>query len=652
MSFYLHSPYPSLEGYQQVYSRRGRLDCLPDSLHRVHILNAAPVQPVFRTRTPRPQIIHVASLSDDLYEKELGESRRFLTLLVGKLANSTSGAKRFLRSIIGSGAHAEPTSPTSTIERPLSWVSTGSSDKVLLRRRPRSGVWGDKEEERRSVTDMRLAIHHSVASSLGPSNRTSTSQSQIDITNSSRTSQEQATGTSQLRIPEEKPLASGNGISVSIALAEPILFLQGFEQGDLRANRSTAMLRGSLHLKVQKSAKLKAVSLRFRGQANTNWPEGIPPKKTELEELLVIMSHTWTFFNAQFPDAEAGTGADHVELYKSGQDVVNSKNRSQLNFMSRNPASNSSQNLSSREARRLSLQVTQSRSFGKGESATGGPSVAQRGYRTFQPGDYIYNFELPIDSHLPETINVELGSVRYDLEATIERAGAFKSNLVGSKEVMVVRTPAEGSLEQVEPIAISRNWEDQLHYDIVISGKSFPLGAQIPIAFKLTPLAKVQCHRIKVFVTESVEYYCNNKRVHRMEPTRKVQLFEKRADSPLTSTFPGSTMRITSGGGIPWDLRDAAAAGHEVPSSDPTNLLGPLASDRNIGPLEMEFNVQLPSCQMMRDREKGMKLHFDTTYSNIQVHHWIKVSFNRHETTRPRSNGHSDRHAPVEARCG
>ena len=220
---------------------------------------------------------------------------------------------------------------------------------------------------------------------------------------------------------------------------------------------------------------------------------------------------------------------------------------------------------------------------------------------------------------------MELGSVKYELEASIERAGAFRANLLGNKEVTLIRAPSEGSLEQVEPIAISRNWEDQLHYDIVISGKSFPLGAQVPIAFKLTPLAKVQCHRIKVFVTENIEYFCSQKRVHRMEPTRKIQLFEKRPDGPPTSAFPGSSMRIVSGGGLSYDQRAAASRGEEVTPSDSTNLLGNLEGDYNIGPTEMEFNVQLPSCINMKDKEKSQRLHFDTTYQNIQVHHWIKV---------------------------
>lgn len=473
-------------------------------------------------------------------------------------------------------------------------------------------------------------------------------------------------------IPEEKPLASGNGISVGISLAEPVLFLQGFEQTET-SERSTAMLRGSLHLRVSKPAKVKAITLKFRGKATTKWPEGmiprliyglykltyfpsgIPPKKADFEETDTIMSHTWPFFNAQFPTAETSTGADHFELFKAPTASANisaPKGRSSFDVFGRDSPSSSSINLSTKEQKRLSLQVNQSRSFEKGESSTNGPSVAQKGYRVFNPGDYVYNFELPLDSHLPETIDVELGSVKYELEAIVERAGAFRANLIGNKEVTLIRAPSEGSLEQVEPIAISRSWEDQLHYDIVISGKSFPLGAQIPIAFKLTPLAKVQCHRIKVFVTENIEYFCANKRVHRMEPTRKIQLFEKRADGPATSTYSGSTMRIISGGGVPYDMRAAAARGENVEVQDPGNLLGDLNGEVNIGPTEMEFNVQLPSCHHMKEKEKASKLHFDTTYQNIQVHHWIKVSylFNAPNVELRLTLKFSDCHASLKAR--
>jgi hypothetical protein len=347
--------------------------------------------------------------------------------------------------------------------------------------------------------------------------------------------------------------------------------------------------------------------------------KGIPPKRVDLFEERTIMHRIWSFFDAKFAIANSGPCADYVRMHKQPSKAWDP-------WVPPPPFSSTLSNFvgsTKNEQKRLSLQANQSRSFGKGDSTTD-QTVTLKGYRTFHPGDYVYNFELPLDSHLPETINVELGSVKYNLEACVERAGAFRQKLSGSKEILVIRAPAENSLEQVEPIAISRNWEDQLHYDIVISGKSFPLGSQIPIAFKLTPLAKVQCHRIKVLVTENIEYWANNRKVHRLEPSRKIPLFEKRSDGPTSSAYPGSTVRILSGGGIDFDSRAAAAAGNEnVPTDSGNNLLGNLDGEHNVGPTEMEFSVQLPSCATMKDKKD--KLHFDTTFRDIQVHHWIKV---------------------------
>lgn len=89
-------------------------------------------------------------------------------------------------------------------------------------------------------------------------------------------------GSSAATIPnmgEEKPIASGNGVSLSIALAEPVLFLQGMDQSEL-GNQSTTMLRGTFHLRVSKSAKIKTISLAFRGRAETEWPEGESPSRS------------------------------------------------------------------------------------------------------------------------------------------------------------------------------------------------------------------------------------------------------------------------------------------------------------------------------------------------------------------------------------
>jgi hypothetical protein len=598
--------------YQSVYSDRGRLRYIPDHLYDA----SRERRGIYQGRNRRPHRIHIAHVTPDPVsfrrEKKKTTHKSYFT---EKLAGPRESAKRYLRSFIDT--HFTPAPDAAEIPTPSSATSSNRNSVASVSERAALGNTDMRSSPRNSVGAVSALIAPGVPRpSLTESHWSSGRASAKSMISSVKT------------VPEEKPVASGGGVNVNISLTEPVLFLRGFEQNE-NSERNTAMLRGALVLKITKPTKLKAITLKFRGKALTKWPEGIPPKKTEFEEVDILMSHTWPFFNSQFPTAETGTGADRVDLYKSTGGLGGSPNNSTLN-------------LTTKEAKRLSLQVNQSRSFGKGETPSGGPSVAQKGYRTFNAGEYTYNFELPLDSHLPETIEVDLGSVKYELEATVERAGAFRTNLVGTKEVTLIRAPSEGSLEQVEPIAISRSWEDQLHYDIVISGKSFPLGAQVPIAFKLTPLAKVQCHRIKVFVTENVEYFCNNKRVHRMEPVRKVQLFEKRADGPPTSTFPGSTMRIVSGGGVPYDQRAAAARGEDVQVQDSTNLLGNLGGDTNVGPTEMEFNVQLPSCHNMRDKDKLTKLHFDTTYQNIQVHHWIKLvmRLSRPDVTDPTKRRH------------
>ncbi|KAI9718378.1 MAG: hypothetical protein M1812_004099 [Candelaria pacifica] len=622
-----------MSGPTHIYSSRGRLSFNPDC---PSIGIEAPLR-LYRARRSRPQLICVKRVRSG---SDLGEidhiskhiSKQFH--IVRKLAASRENAKRFFRSVISPSSNPFSRSSVSS--------STPSVDSLVPPSTASYQPSSDSSTSSFSVNGRGIMVGLDMARPTTRNNSivggpTSGMVHRPSLTESVRTESGRSSvsngsvGNVDRSMGDEKPVASGNGVSVSIALTEPVLFLQGFEQSN-NDNRTTTMLRGYLHLRVTKTAKIKGISLNFRGKAETEWPEGIPPRKTEFRESETIMSHTWPFFNAQFPTAQNGHCADSVQLAHEQTNTAYPKTH----------LAPSSAKLSSKEQKRLSLQLNQSRSFGKGESATGGPTVAQKGYRTFHPGEYTYNFELPLDSRLPETISVELGTVKYELEASIERAGAFRANLLGSKEVTLIRAPSEGSLEQVEPIAISRNWEDQLHYDIVISGKSFPLGSQIPIAFKLTPLAKVQCHRIKVFITENIEYYTSNKRVHRLEPTRKVQLFEKRADGPSNSAYPGSSVRITAGGGIDYDNREAAASGDERVNRDITNLLGNLEGEHNIGPTEMEFAIQLPSCHSMRDRDKSQHIHFDTTYHNIQVHHWIKIvmRLSRPDATDPSKRRH------------
>ncbi|KAJ4175353.1 hypothetical protein NW754_010316 [Fusarium falciforme] len=296
--------------------------------------------------------------------------------------------------------------------------------------------------------------------------------------------------------------------------------------------------------------------------------------------------------------------------------------------------------LSTKEMKRLSLRSVQPRRLQKGDRPVA-TTTQTKGYKIFYPGTYDYSFELPIDHHQLETTELRYGSVKWALHATVDRAGAFKPNLHGTKEVSIVRVPDQLSLEMSEPISISRQWEDKLHYDIVISGKGFPIGSKIPIAFKLTPLAKVQLRKLKVYVTESIEYWTNDRRVTRKDPGRKILLLEKAAGKPLDSTYASSDVRNIRGGELNPELRrqarEAAARRRTLdaarrhtngePLLDPTaNLLGDLelALEDLSGPTEIETNVQIPTCEMMA-KNKDLRLHPDCSWKNVNVYHWIKV---------------------------
>lgn len=447
-------------------------------------------------------------------------------------------------------------------------------------------------------------------------------------------------------IQQPKPVASGNGLSCTILLAEPNIFLTGFDHDghtQHESHNSTALLRGKLQLNVSKNTKIKSITLKLLGRARTEWPEGIPPLKVDMYEEESLRTQALTFFHAINDGWETEYGNQCTYTLK-GNSSNSNVNRLSLgagdSVTSLQLGGRHRSNMTAKELKKLSLRSVESRSFGKGDSPAAS-QVQTKGFKVFYPGTYEYSFELPIDHHQLETIKLQYGSVKWELETTVERAGAFKPNLHGTKEVSIVRVPDQLSLEMSEPISISRQWEDQLHYDIMISGKSFPIGAKIPIAFKLTPLAKVQVHKLKVFVTESIEYWTNDRKVTRKDPGRKILLLEKTAGKPLDRQYDSSELRILSGGELSPDqrfhAREAAARRRTMeaqrtqtspqPLPEPTeNILGDLdlGLETYWGSTEMEMNVQMPTCEMMA-KDKTLRLHPDCSWKNVNVYHWMKI---------------------------
>ena len=65
-----------------------------------------------------------------------------------------------------------------------------------------------------------------------------------------------------------------------------------------------------------------------------------------------------------------------------------------------------------------------------------------------------------------------------------------------SREVTLVAAPGEDDLEETDSLVVQRQWDNQMHYVICVSGRAFPIGSVIPIHVTLFPTAKVKVYRV------------------------------------------------------------------------------------------------------------------------------------------------------------
>lgn len=395
------------------------------------------------------------------------------------------------------------------------------------------------------------------------------------------------------RLPD-KPLALTSSVQVYIITTEKRLFLQGFSPEEFE-KRAPTLLRGCLYFRVLKPSKIKSISLTFRGQQRTEWPEGIPPRRSHYYEANDIVSHTWPFYQIGNPMHVQRGGADfYLELpQKQDSDGSNSHGRSQSSAHENEGGRKLIPTLSPAAGmrRRASIHGSQEPGGVDLNPAVTHPDVDINKPGHFPVGDYIYNFEHPIEAFVPESTSVTFGSVNYFLEANITRLGAFKSNITTRLPIDIVRIPSEDDLEETEPIIINREWEDQLQYDIVIGRKAVVLDSYLPLAFRFVPLfGKVSLYRIRVYLVEHLEYYCHDRKVHRLEPQKKYLLLEHKAKKDKSLLTPES--------------RD-------------NNM-----EEDDVIPKELEFQLFVP--KVVNSRSNSV-IHPDTSFTNIQAHHWIKI---------------------------
>ncbi|GME85049.1 unnamed protein product [Ambrosiozyma monospora] len=290
-----------------------------------------------------------------------------------------------------------------------------------------------------------------------------------------------------------KPNAESASVKLYVVQAEPIIFLQGFSDSDLE-NRPPSILRGCLFIRVTKPVKIKSISLRLTGIQRTEWPEGIPPKKVDHCEVNHVIQHTWPFFNYQNvypvtansrnnadfyipkkdadPDITSFTLDNSLTPVTTGQDSSIPSPRPALNPLSPIKSTSSivsaafktiGRSASAKASSTVDLDPIKSNNS-MSLSAVSTTTNSDEN-KLFLPGDYIYSFEQPLRSNLPETTKVTFGSTTYYLDASLERSGTFKTSLTARRPVTIIRAPSQESSEENEPIIINRDWEDQLKYE-------------------------------------------------------------------------------------------------------------------------------------------------------------------------------------------
>lgn len=232
------------------------------------------------------------------------------------------------------------------------------------------------------------------------------------------------------------------------------------------------------------------------------------------------------------------------------------------------------------------------------------------GWKMFKAGVYTYpiSFAIPITSS--PTINCEHGTVVWRLRAQVHRPGAFKSKLVAAQEIVVVAGPGEDDTDDTENIIVERQWDDQMLYHIVISGRTFTLGGTLPITVTFMPWTKMRVLRISVVIEERIDYLAQFKRIARSDSLTRVALLAVAGpkDAPILPLLT--------------DDADGFQNSPNFELAEPGDDLSELASSF-MGPGPWSFHRELPIPQ------GSELLHFSNRNrrSNLTVTHVLKVTF-------------------------
>ncbi|KAL3228891.1 Arrestin (or S-antigen), C-terminal domain [Nakaseomyces bracarensis] len=382
---------------------------------------------------------------------------------------------------------------------------------------------------------------------------------------------------------ESIPIIETSNLQVYINLIETNIFLEGFKfENDQATERSPALLRGFLIVRILKQCKLSKIMLTFQGDLEIKWPENIMKKIPAFQERKSLMTHHWLYFDSEGKNEINKKIHDYDILGKSGASIYRELHS---NTRKPNPAMIDTSN---------------------DNNDTDEGTISYE----FKPGDYVYGFEHPIPNFYPETINVPHATVKYYLQVRLEKSLGIlirrKRIMLANRELNLLRIPPSDQVELGEPIVVDKIWNNVLKYNLIIPSKELILNAFLPIHFEFLPLDKLVLHRIRIYLTENITYTSSDKKVTRLDGEKIFLLSE--LNGPLK------------------EMKDDSKKKKGVKE------LGNLLLDKKTGDITnkaFQFNIYVPSnftkCKSDHTLIKHV-IHPDTSYPLIICKHWIKIA--------------------------
>lgn len=417
----------------------------------------------------------------------------------------------------------------------------------------------------------------------------------------------------------DKPLIINNYIIANLQFSNNNVFLKGQSNNSI----NDSILTGTLKLKILKNVRLVSIILNLKGNLRIDWPENVRHKFKSLNlnnfEEKITLDKTIIL---KKKDSISYLSSNYLQNNSTSNDSKTYNNTNKL----RNRSGTHSSTPDLLDYNNLSPQL----SNGKRRHST----TDMDDFNFIKGKTYLFNFEFIIPQDTYESIKVDYGNVNYQLNLSIEKFNSNSNNntnpinntrsfffnknsFVNSSiwknnlPIQIIRTQRDIDIDEMESIQMVKNWKESMIYDISIASKNIILDGFIPIKLHLIPLDKIDLTKIKIFIMERVDYKSIISYDSNSPATNKKGKFERQSQTKSYLLCEHS-------------IREHSSKNDNNKDETKRRKYKNLLQDDNGDLMNkvFEFDVFLP-----RLFNSFKQLHTNTTFSNINVLHWIKIEF-------------------------